>query len=233
MLGSLSAILLLAAAIYVAAWGGATVAGAPAFEVVALLVYGAGLVRLTGWASERARASWRDAAAACTMWAIFIASLTALYVGRDVAMDGLRAIAEDMNLGPPAATVTGAGEVSFTRRRNGTFVIAGQVNGRDQSFMFDTGASAVVLTPDSARELGFRDADLRFRVPVQTANGRMLAAPVTLERVAIGPITLTRVPALVAGPGLLHENLLGQTVLDRLESYEVRGNRLVLRARKG
>jgi aspartyl protease family protein len=38
------------------------------------------------------------------------------------------------------------------------------------------------------------------------------------------------VPALVARPGMLGENLLGMTFLERLASYEVRGNRLVLRA---
>jgi aspartyl protease family protein len=36
----------------------------------------------------------------------------------------------------------------------------------------------------------------------------------------------------VARPGMLEGNLLGQTFLERLESYEVRGKRLVLRATK-
>jgi aspartyl protease family protein len=69
-------------------------------------------------------------------------------------------------------------------------------------------------------------------VPVSTANGRALAAPVTLDRLSVGPIAMRRVPALVAREGLLDGNLLGQTFLEKLESYEVRGNRLVLRAAK-
>jgi aspartyl protease family protein len=66
---------------------------------------------------------------------------------------------------------------------------------------------------------------------VFTANGRNLAAPVTLDRLSVGPITERRVRALVARPGVLRENLLGMTFLERLPSYEVRGNRLILRGR--
>lgn len=232
MAGSTTAFVLVVAAALVAAAGEPTLAGLPAFEAVALLLYAAGLLWLTGWATGRSRSSWRDASGAVAMWAVFVASLTAVYVQREAAMDGFRTLVEEIAVAPPSATVTAEGEVSFTRRRGGMFMLPAQVNGREQLFMFDTGASAVTLTPESARELGFREADLRYRVPVMTANGRMMAAPVTLERLAIGPITLTRVPALVAGPGLLQENLLGHTVLDRLDSYEVRGNRLVLRARR-
>jgi aspartyl protease family protein len=54
---------------------------------------------------------------------------------------------------------------------------------------------------------------------------------VTLDRVAIGSIREQRVRALVAKPGVLHENLLGMTFLERLASYEVRNNRLILRGK--
>ena len=124
-------------------------------------------------------------------------------------------------------------QFAVLRRRDGTFHLPATVNGRSFPFMFDTGASALVLTSETAAALGFRPEALRFRVPVLTANGATKAAPVILDEVALGPITFAKVPALVVGPGLLHENLLGQSVLDRLDSYQVRGNRLVLRAVKG
>jgi aspartyl protease family protein len=37
------------------------------------------------------------------------------------------------------------------------------------------------------------------------------------------------VPALIAQQGQLHVSLLGMTFLNRLESWQVRGDRLVLR----
>jgi aspartyl protease family protein len=52
---------------------------------------------------------------------------------------------------------------------------------------------------------------------------------VILETLGVGPIVERRVPALVARPGILHDNLLGMTFLERLGSYEVRGSRLILR----
>jgi aspartyl protease family protein len=122
------------------------------------------------------------------------------------------------------------GEVSITRRGSGSFIVPGRVNDRDTRFIFDTGASTVVLTHRAAEAIGLKPDKLVYRVPVGTANGQALAAPVTLERMSVGPITLHRVPALVARPGMLAENLLGMTFLERLASYEVRGNRLVLRA---
>lgn len=234
MTGRGLAVLLAGAALAVFLYGGeASLGGVPAAQTIALLLYGAGALWLTAWAVERARPGWRDAAAAVLMWGVFVTSLTAVYVKRDAAVDGLRSVAQEVGLGRPTTVVTGVGEVAVTRRRDGTFRVAAVVNERPASFLFDTGATAVVLTSETARELGFAPGDLRFRMPVMTANGRTMAAPITLDRLAIGPIVLQRVPALVAGPGLLHENLLGQTVLDRLESYEVRGNRLVLRAGKG
>jgi len=41
------------------------------------------------------------------------------------------------------------------------------------------------------------------------------------------------VPALVSSPGDLKTSLLGMSFLKRLESFEVRGERLVLRAKSG
>jgi aspartyl protease family protein len=135
------------------------------------------------------------------------------------------------DIAPGEPVVGGGGEVSIVRRMNGTFVIAGRANERDLRFIFDTGASTVVLTAESAKAIGFDPAALSYVVPVATANGRTLAAPVTLEALTVGSITERRVRALVARPGVLGENLLGMTFLERLASYEVRGNRLILRGR--
>jgi aspartyl protease family protein len=52
---------------------------------------------------------------------------------------------------------------------------------------------------------------------------------VTLDRVAVGGLTERSVPALVAQPGQLKNNLLGVSFLNRLQSWEVRGDRLRMR----
>ncbi|EIM25443.1 retropepsin-like aspartic protease family protein [Microvirga lotononidis] len=129
--------------------------------------------------------------------------------------------------------VTPEGEVVAARRTDGSFMVQGEVNGHETRFVFDTGASTVVLRAENAAALGFRPDNLNYSVPVATANGGALAAPVMIDRLTVGPITERRVRALIAREGVLHANLLGMTFLERLGSYEVRGNRLILRARTG
>jgi aspartyl protease family protein len=93
----------------------------------------------------------------------------------------------------------------------------------------DTGASAVVLTQDAAKAAGLPLEVLNYDINVDTANGRTRAASVTLDRVGIGGIVERSVPALIAQPGQLRTNLLGMSFLNRLESWEVRGDRLIMR----
>jgi aspartyl protease family protein len=95
--------------------------------------------------------------------------------------------------------------------------------------VLDTGASSVVLTRDAAKAAGLPIEVLNYSVNVETANGHTHAAPVTLDRLAIGGLTERSVPALVAQTGQLKNNLLGMSFLNRLESWEVRGDKLRLR----
>jgi aspartyl protease family protein len=226
-------LLLLALAAGVSAVAPGDVGGMPRAELAWLLAFAGVAVAVTGWAVGRARPSGRDTAAALVMWAIFMASAASVYLRRDAFAEGALSLADEIGLTQPAATVSGSGEIAVTRRLDGMFVVPARVNDHDTRFLFDTGASAVVLTSETAAAIGLKRETLNFRVPISTANGRALAAPVTLERLAVGPIAFTRVFALVASPGLLQENLLGQSFLQRLGSYEVRGKRLVLRAGNG
>jgi aspartyl protease family protein len=208
------------------------IAGIAPGEVAAALGLLSLALMITGWATERARGSWRAAAGAVAVWTVLVGGLGAAYLNRSDLLDAARAVGQDMGLGLPEATIGQGGEVAVTRRYDGTFVVPATINDRAVPFLFDTGASSVVLSADTAQLLGLRPENLNFRIPVSTANGRGLAAPVTLERLAVGPIQFRRFPALVARPGMLEGNLLGQTFLERLESYEVRGKRLVMRAAK-
>jgi aspartyl protease family protein len=65
---------------------------------------------------------------------------------------------------------------------------------------------------------------------VQTSTGTTYAAHVRLRNLALGPISLNDVDALVAKPGALKENLLGMSFLSRLRSYEFTTDMLTLRS---
>lgn len=120
--------------------------------------------------------------------------------------------------------------VEVARGRGGNFSVVTQINGARISMVLDTGASSVVLTHEAAKAAGLPLEVLAYTVNVDTANGRAHAAPITLDQLTIGGMTERAVPALIAQPGQLKSNLLGMTFLNRLESWEVRGDRLIMRS---
>jgi aspartyl protease family protein len=168
-----------------------------------------------------------SAVEAAAFWLAAMAVLVAAYSFRFELADGATRVIGSV---VPGFAVTGrGGEVSVMRHGDGHFSLNAHVNGVPSRFIFDTGASVVVLTPQTARSAGLDLSKLDFSVPVATANGRAMAAPVKLNRLAVGGIEERNVEALVAKPGALGDNLLGMSFLGRLSSYEVRGDRLVLR----
>lgn len=227
-----TALLLLALAYGVGSLAQGEIAGWTPQEVATALAVGAALLLVVNGIARRFRFGAGEGLAALAVWLTLGAAGATLYAWRDHAHDlALRMIGE-YAAGEPVTNA--AGEVVIARRADGGFSVKARVNGQEQSFAFDTGASTVVLTAESAAALGLQPGPQAFAVPVQTANGRTLAAPVLLDTVSVGPIRERRVSALVTRPGSLSVNLLGMSFLERLSSYEVRGGRLILRgARSG
>jgi aspartyl protease family protein len=113
--------------------------------------------------------------------------------------------------------------------RRGHFLADGTVNGAPTRFVVDSGASYVALGIDQAAAAGIGRGALRFSQRVQTANGVVMVAPVTLREVRIGQLVLTEVPAAVHDGSLGGVALLGMSFLQRLDGFEVRDGQLVLR----
>jgi aspartyl protease family protein len=129
----------------------------------------------------------------------------------------------------PGRAVTHGHTVEIVRAKSGDFSIHTHINGAKIAMLLDTGASSVILTQEAAKAAGLPTDLLAYTVSLDTANGRIHAAPVTLDRLAVGGLTEREVPALVVQAGGLKSNLLGMTFLNRLESWEVRGDKLRLR----
>jgi aspartyl protease family protein len=129
----------------------------------------------------------------------------------------------------PGRAATRGRVVEIARGGEGHFPVVAQVNGARVAMLLDTGASSVVLTQEAAKAAGLPLDVLSYTVQVDTANGRTRAAAVTLDRLSVGGIVERAVPALVAQPGQLRVSLLGMSFLNRLESWQVRGDRLMLR----
>ena len=129
--------------------------------------------------------------------------------------------------------VSGAA-VSIRANQSGQYVVEAMVvaGSRDGGalpirFLVDTGASDVVLSPRDAERLGFNVNALDYTRSYRTANGMVKGAPVRLNRVSIGPLSLDLVRASVNGVPM-RRSLLGMSFLSRLSGYEVSRERMVL-----
>ncbi len=118
--------------------------------------------------------------------------------------------------------------VEIEAENNGHFNAEADINGRPIEVMIDTGATMVALSYEDAERAGIYLNDSDFTRAVSTANGMARVAPVTLDRVSIGDITVRNVPAAVAEPGRLKTSLLGMSFLSRLSRFDMRSGRLVM-----
>jgi aspartyl protease family protein len=194
--------------------------GSLAQKIVVLVVAGAVALMLF-------RERFAQALTAALFWVVLALVLVVGYSYRfelhDVAD---RVMAE---LAPGHATTQGR-TVQVARAASGDFAVTAQINGARVSMVLDTGASSVVLTREDAKAAGLPLEVLAYSVSIDTSNGRTQAAPVTLDRVGIGGLVEHSIAALVAQPGQLKTSLLGMSFLNRLQSWEVRGDRLLLHA---
>jgi aspartyl protease family protein len=192
------------------------------------LIYQLALVVFVGGAVlVRARERLSQALEALLFWVVTGSILVFVYTYRaDLLAVGDRIMAE---LVPGRAAQLGANTVEIVRGRGGDFQVAARINGTRVAMTLDTGASTVVLTQDAAKAAGLPLEMLSYAVPIDTANGRTRAAAVTLDRIEVGGIVERSVPALIAQPGQLRVSLLGMSFLNRLQSWEVRGDKLEMR----
>jgi aspartyl protease family protein len=121
----------------------------------------------------------------------------------------------------------GQGEMRYAVNRDGHYQVTARVNGTYVTFLVDTGATDVVLSPLDAQRIGFDPKDLRFTQRAETANGVVRAAPVTLDEVALGSIVVDHLPASV-NEASMSQSLLGMRFLNQLRSWRVEGQTLIL-----
>jgi clan AA aspartic protease (TIGR02281 family) len=118
--------------------------------------------------------------------------------------------------------------VQIPRGQGGEFSLRAKINGVNAPMVIDTGATSVVLTWETAKAIGLPTDMLEYNVDLETAGGHTKAARLTLDRLAVGGLVEKSVPALVVPRGHMKTNLLGMSFLDRLESWGVRADRLML-----
>ncbi len=117
--------------------------------------------------------------------------------------------------------------ISFPVSSDGHFYIRAFVNEVPITFMVDTGASDIVLSPGDAKKLGYHLSDLNFNRIYETANGTVRGSSVRIDDLKIGAMHMKDVGASI-NEASMRNSLLGMTFFKQLKSYEVKNDALTL-----
>ncbi|UCI09090.1 TIGR02281 family clan AA aspartic protease [Mesorhizobium sp. B1-1-8] len=128
----------------------------------------------------------------------------------------------------PATPMPLGRKVLVNADARGHFTSQFKLNGRQIDGMIDTGATLVAINISTARRIGISLNQSDFTHQVNTANGAIKAAVVTIDRLQIGKISVDNVQAVVLDDRALQTNLIGMSFLQRLHKYEVQNSALLL-----
>lgn len=164
------------------------------------------------------------------VWAVILLVLAVGWTYRDRLEDMAGDVAAGLSPGRPVVLSAGDHpQVSLRKAMNGHFMADALINGAPVTFIIDTGATTIALAYDDAIAAGFEPEKLSFTVPIQTANGPALAAPVRLDLVEVGAIRRDRLRATVAEKGKLERSLLGMNFISSLSGFEMRRDEIILK----
>lgn len=110
-------------------------------------------------------------------------------------------------------------EVVLESDRRGHFIATGAINGREVTFLVDTGASLVSVPQDLADRLGL---EKRARIGLETAAGPVTGWMTRIDEVRLGDIVQRDVRAAIS-PGRSETILLGMSFLRELDITQSNG----------
>lgn len=192
-------------------------------DLAVSLLWAAGALVLVGSVLFARRIPMGQAAKMALAWiAIFAVGFVVFTFREDFRAIGGRLIAE-INPGEPVI----AGETLRIRKANdGHFWVQAMVNGRQERFLIDSGASITGLSSNAARRAGVEPGE-GYPMMLSTANGMIAADRATVETLDVGTIRRADFPVVIAEE-FGGTSVLGMNFLSSLSSWSVEGEWLVL-----
>ena len=114
--------------------------------------------------------------------------------------------------------------VTLKRNRYGHYVATGKINDYPVDFFVDTGATRVAIPKYIADKINLKRG---LKSQAQTANGLTTFYDTTIDKLSLGGITMTNVPASIAADAGLDTILLGMSFLKHLHLTQ-RNNTLTI-----
>jgi len=130
-------------------------------------------------------------------------------------------------VGPDAQMTVTGDTIEVPRASDGHYYLPMQANGRTITFMVDTGASQIVLSPDDAKRLDIDLGQLNYFGRAATANGVVRSAPVHLDSLTVGPFSDSNISVWVT-EGDLDRSLLGMDYLQKFPNIQFSNDRMIL-----
>jgi aspartyl protease family protein len=114
-------------------------------------------------------------------------------------------------------------QVSLAKGPGGHYWTAGSIDGQTVQFLVDTGATSIAMNDAQARRLGIDYRVSGQPTVVSTASGTAKAWRIRLNRVAVGPLEVLGVDAVVLEGTAPSEVLLGMSFLSHVGWREEQG----------
>jgi aspartyl protease family protein len=118
-------------------------------------------------------------------------------------------------------------EVRIAMAEDGHFHARATINGVERILLVDSGASFTSLSANSATATNVALDPGQPPIPLDTANGMVMAQPATIGELKVGGITATDAPAVVSA-AFGDQDVLGMSFLSRLKAWRVEGKTLIL-----
>jgi len=116
-------------------------------------------------------------------------------------------------------------QLTIAGDKRGHYQFKGKVNGREVTFIIDTGASAVAIPAQLALSMGLTKY---YPVALKTANGEVTGHLTRLKSLEMGPIKLKNVGAVIMPGDGSDKVLIGMNVLSELEMSQA-NNQLTIK----
>jgi aspartyl protease family protein len=121
--------------------------------------------------------------------------------------------------------VVAGGELRIPMADDGHFWVDASVNGHEEPFLVDSGASVTTISRKTA-DLAQVETGMRVAW-IDTANGTVQVRPARAERFDVGPIARTDFGIQVNDHD--EANVLGMNFLSSLDSWRVEGHYLIMK----
>lgn len=186
------------------------------WAIVMLVVVGSALIAR--------RIPLGQAAKMALAWvAIFVIGLMIYAFRNDIKVFGQRIWYE---IDPPDTIAEGE-TLRIRKSADGHFWVNARINGNEEPFLVDSGATVTALSVGAARRSGVEPGG-GYPMILNTANGLISADRAKAETLIVGTVRRDDMPVVVAGE-FGDTNVLGMNFLSSLSSWGVEGDWLVLR----